>query len=158
MRRCYHPNATSYPQYGARGVVVAERWHSFVNFLSDLGPRPSPKHSIDRYPNYKGNYEPGNVRWATPLEQAMNKSDTLWLSLGGIRLTVKEWAVITGLCYATLRSRAYKQWTPEEILFTPVGSRRGCGYEKEKSAEEMSEYLKSWPKMHGHPAGVKPKY
>jgi hypothetical protein len=72
--RCGNPNAPKYNLYGGRGIVVCERWaQSFETFLAYMGKRPSPKHSIDRYPNGDGNYEPGNVRWATPSEQNSNR-------------------------------------------------------------------------------------
>lgn len=72
MQRCYNPNAVSFQSYGANNVRVDARWHAFENFLEDMGQPPSPIHSLDRYPNQKGNYGPGNCRWATPKEQARN--------------------------------------------------------------------------------------
>jgi len=61
-----------HPDYGA--ISVCERWlESFENFYADMGPIPSPKHSIDRYPNNFGNYEPTNCRWATRSEQMKNR-------------------------------------------------------------------------------------
>lgn len=73
-RRCDDPGATGYKNYGGRGIKVCERWaSSFENFLFDVGERPSPLHSLDRYPNNDGNYEPGNFRWATRKEQAQNR-------------------------------------------------------------------------------------
>lgn len=75
IQRCTNPKCTSYKNYGARGIAVCARWRrSFVDFLSDMGPRP-PGTSLDRSPNQDGNYEPGNVRWATRTEQARNRSD-----------------------------------------------------------------------------------
>src|SRR3954470_16361069 len=73
-QRCYNPNAKKYEIYGAIGVTMCDRWRtSFANFLADMGPRP-PGHSLDRYPDPYGNYEPGNCRWATIKEQRANRS------------------------------------------------------------------------------------
>lgn len=72
--RCYNPRTTNYKYWGGSGVTVCDRWRtSFPNFLADVGRRPSKSHSVDRYPNNEGNYEPGNVRWATPDQQCMNR-------------------------------------------------------------------------------------
>ena len=75
--RCYNPNTECYPEWGGRGIRVCDRWlgsDGFQNFLADVGHKPTNKHSIDRWPNNAtGNYEPGNVRWATWKEQANNR-------------------------------------------------------------------------------------
>jgi hypothetical protein len=72
MRRCYDEKFFRYPQYGARGIYVAKRWHTFKNFLDDVGERPHNK-TLDRYPNRNGNYIPSNVRWATAKQQRANQ-------------------------------------------------------------------------------------
>lgn len=73
IERCTRPGHNSYRNYGGRGITVCERWRNDIRaFLADMGPRPSSAHSIDRYPNRDGNYEPGNCRWATQTEQVHN--------------------------------------------------------------------------------------
>jgi hypothetical protein len=70
--RCLNPNNAKYPIYGGRGISICKRWDSYENFLTDMGERPSAKHSLDRI-NTDGNYEPSNCRWATSKEQARNR-------------------------------------------------------------------------------------
>lgn len=89
--RCYNPKSIGYKNYGGRGITVCARWlASFADFLSDVGPRPSPKYTIDRMDN-NGNYEPGNVRWATRLEQANNRRTNIRITIGSETRTLREW-------------------------------------------------------------------
>ena len=69
-RRCNNQNDRSYKYYGGRGIEV--RFRSFDEFLAEIGPRPSPEHTLDRIDN-DGHYETGNVRWATRKEQRINQ-------------------------------------------------------------------------------------
>lgn len=72
-KRCYNPKTKAYPYYGGRGITVCDRWRSnFSCFLADVGRKPTPAHTLDRI-NNDGNYEPGNVRWATRQVQRMNQ-------------------------------------------------------------------------------------
>lgn len=73
IRRCTKPDASHFYLYGGRGIKVCEQWlNNFWKFLEDVGPKPSSNHSLDRI-NTNGNYEPGNVRWATHVEQSNNR-------------------------------------------------------------------------------------
>lgn len=82
--RCHNPKSVGYSDYGAKGVKVCRRWRgSFLAFLNDVGPAPTPKHSLDRI-HPERNYEPGNVRWATADEQAANKRPPKTVYEGGV--------------------------------------------------------------------------
>lgn len=90
LERCRNPRAKHYELYGGRGITVCERWaKSFEAFLSDIGQRPSHKHSLDRIdPN--GNYEPENCRWATTTEQARNTRRTRLITVNGQATTIPD--------------------------------------------------------------------
>jgi len=110
--------------YGGRGITVCDAWKSFRQFLNDMGPRPSPLHSIDRIDG-NGNYEPKNCRWATAKEQARNMRNNVYLTVNGVSRLIQDWAAISGVKRATIvmRKRA-GGWTDEEAIYTPPHRRR----------------------------------
>ena len=115
--RCRNPNNKDFKYYGAQGVTVADRWNDFPLFLADMGKRPTPTHSIDRYPNPFGNYEPGNCRWATPGEQSGNRRTNRYITFNGKTQTIAAWARDLGITKERLWHRLTTLgWTIERAL------------------------------------------
>jgi len=104
IRRCTNPDNKNFSRYGGRGIRVCERWLSFVNFLSNMGRRPSPLHTIERIDN-DGDYEPCNARWATRTEQQQNTCQARLIEHDGQRLSLSAWARQLGMVPSTLRQR-----------------------------------------------------
>lgn len=118
--RCYNTRSQDYRLYGAKGIRVCQRWiDSFPDFLEDMGVRPSSGHSIDRI-NSRGDYEPGNCRWATALVQARNTSRNVRYEYQGREQTVKEWCDELDLPYHSTKSRLTNGWDVEVAFTTPV--------------------------------------
>ena len=120
--RCTNPLACGYPKYGGRGIRVCERWAtSFSAFLADMGPKPTSVKgrrvwSIDRIDN-SGDYEPGNCRWATAVEQNNNRgSFNKTLTVYGVTMGVSAWAKAVGLKAPALFSRIKHGWSPERAV------------------------------------------
>lgn len=120
MRRCGHE-----PSYVARGTSVCARWRESVHsFIADMGPRPSPDHSIDRIDN-EGHYEPGNCRWATRAEQARNTSQTRLITFAGETMCATDWGHRIGVPGVVIRGRLRLGWPLERVFSQPVIPRRG---------------------------------
>ncbi len=94
--RCRNPRATSFENYGGRGIKCCAAWDSFTQFLSDMGVRPTPNHTLERN-DVNGNYEPSNCRWATRAEQAANKRNTILVKTDGAVSRIPELASAAGL-------------------------------------------------------------
>jgi hypothetical protein len=125
--RCNNPNNGSYSRYGGRGIKVCERWErSFEDFYADMGPRPSSAHSIDRIDNDKG-YEPGNIRWATQIEQCNNRRSSRVITWNGETRTLAEWGRVTGLGCGVIQGRLTAGWSVERSLSQPKKVLRGAG-------------------------------
>lgn len=122
-RRCLSPRDAGYRQYGARGITVCGRWlKSFKAFLEDMGPRPSPLHTLDRIDN-DGNYEPANCRWALPGIQQSNKRDCRLVTFDGLTLSTAEWARRLRMRSKTIRHRLDSGWPIERALDPNARSR-----------------------------------
>lgn len=119
LNRCRNKNEPAYVDYGARGITVCQRWADYLNFLEDMGPRPSSKHSIERKDNNKG-YEPGNCKWATAQEQANNRRSSRTITWKGKTQTLAQWERETGVDQDTLGMRLLRGWTVEDTMTKPL--------------------------------------
>ena len=100
--RCLNSKNKGFPGYGGRGITVCDRWkNSFENFIADMGPRPSPHHSIDRI-NNNGNYEPDNCRWADVFTQVNNRSVTIKELVDGVEMTSREFCTKYGISRSSI--------------------------------------------------------
>jgi hypothetical protein len=118
--RCFNRHDDNYTNYGARGVTVCERWLKFMNFYEDMGDPPTAKHTLDRYPNCNGNYEPSNCRWATPEQQANNRRSNLVVEYQGRTMTASQWDRECGFPRSTMCLRLRNGWSVEEAINTPM--------------------------------------
>lgn len=126
--RCYYKANNRYPDYGGRGIMVCDRWlepngQGFLNFLADMGPRPSPEHSVERK-EVNGNYCPENCRWATLEEQAVNKNSNVNLTFCGKTQCIAEWSREVGIKANTISCRIKRGWSVEKTLATPTKAKK----------------------------------
>ncbi|MDM7957761.1 hypothetical protein [Blastomonas sp.] len=135
LHRCHNPAHYSFPDYGGRGISVCDEWRraetGFETFLDDMGPRPSPDHSIERLDNDAG-YEPNNCIWADRKVQSNNRRKQrdyqMEFGLGfgprkspiieyqGRIQTMHKWAMEIGLKGSTLRQRLRRGMTVEQAF------------------------------------------
>jgi hypothetical protein len=121
--RCLNPNYKQFNDYGGRGITLCAAWiddfaafHDYVSSLPHFGEKG---YSLDRIDN-DGNYEPGNLRWATQSEQTRNTRRNRLLTIGDKTLTLVEWAEISGLPYHSILSRLNRGWTPHDAVSKPI--------------------------------------
>jgi hypothetical protein len=120
-QRCYDKSSPSYPNYGGRGIRVSKRWyHSFEEFLKDMGERPEGM-TLDRIDNDKG-YSKKNCRWASLTEQHNNRRDSIFVTREGETRTLTEWARELEFSPVTLFGR-YSRGLRGDALFAPVTPR-----------------------------------
>lgn len=124
VQRCTNPSHAHYPRYGGRGITVHPDWAydaaKFIRYVEDtLGAKPSPSHTIDRVENDTG-YAPGNLRWATQLEQQNNRSSNRKLSYRGEVKTMSDWCRDLGIDYGLTCNRIHNGWDTAKAFETPV--------------------------------------
>lgn len=116
--RCFNPKNKSYHDYGGRGITVCQEWRDdFGTFYEYIGPKPSSAHSLDRFPDMNGNYEPGNVRWATHTEQAHNTRRNRRARDGTLICEIRNECGVSNSTYAR---RIREGWAPERAATTPA--------------------------------------
>ena len=118
-RRCHNPEHRNYPDYGGRGIAVCAEWRddfkAFYDHVTALPGYGKPGMSLDRIDN-DGNYEPGNVRWATEKQQKRNTRYTVMLEFDGKIQCMADWADELGMKRVTLEQRIRSGWSVERAL------------------------------------------
>ncbi len=122
-KRCFNNKTKFFHNYGGRGISICKRWlASFPNFFKDMGPRPSPQHSIDRINNNKG-YSPSNCRWVTRKEQNSNTRRTVKITINGTTKCIVHWCDFYNTSTVTYYRRIKEGMSPKQALETPRRSR-----------------------------------
>ena len=139
--RCTNPNIPQYKDWGGRGITFKREWADFLTFrrevVREIGLPPSPKHVLDRI-NNDGNYEPGNVRWATQKENNNNTRQNVKIEWQGETLTRAEWADRLNIPYDTFMQRVFR-W-PLERAMTTAYRPNGMGAAKRRSRTQPDDY------------------
>jgi hypothetical protein len=119
IRRCEKPTNSAYKNYGGRGITICKEWRSsFPRFLADMGPRPTPQHSIERK-NNNGNYEPSNCVWLLKSEQNKNRRCNRYFTINGETACLAEWAKRSNINSDTVASRLKRGMSIEDALALP---------------------------------------
>jgi hypothetical protein len=131
IQRCEDTGSPAYASYGGRDITICKRWReSFDAFLADVGPRP-PGLTLDRHPDKNGNYEPGNVRWATVTEQQNNTRSNRLLEWQGETLNVTQWAQRLSVGRSLIFGRLRAGW--------PIAQALGFESRKRHPEKEVSQ-------------------
>jgi hypothetical protein len=112
---CMRNRCRTNPLYSGRGVKVCNRWNDFDNFLKDMGPRPTPYHSIERRDN-NGDYCPENCSWETSKTQSRNKRNNITITHNGKTMIARDWDAELGFRPGTVTGRLYLGWTKQRAV------------------------------------------
>jgi len=125
VARCINPMHSRWKHYGARGIVVCDRWRygdgnmsGFLCFIADMPPHPGKRFSLDRIDN-DGPYSPDNCRWATPKQQRRNTRFIRLLTYNGETLCLQDWCERLRVNRGTVHSRLRLGWSIEDALTRP---------------------------------------
>lgn len=153
--RCLNKNNFKYKSYGGRGITICDEWRddfkAFYDYMTALPNYGEPEfESIDRIDN-NGNYEPGNVRWATRFMQANNTRRCIYITYNGETHTCEEWTRILGYGKNTINARKAKGWTDEECLFGKKGKEMKVRY---ITFNGETKTTREWEKIYGWSRGT----
>lgn len=156
--RCSNPNSKHYHRYGGRGITLCDAWAAdYATFVYDIGKRPRGM-TLERIDN-NGNYDPTNVKWATRVEQANNRTTNVLVTHEGLTMSLADWARRKGWKYGLLGSRWKKGLRGEELLAPPIYA-RGKLLEFRGELRSLPEWAKvlgidyqtlRWRFKHGYP-------
>ena len=117
----------AYKNYGGRGISVCNRWTEkdtgYINFLKDMGRRPSKLHTLDRLCN-DGNYESVNCAWRTRSEQSANKRNNVTITFNGVTNIIAEWSRILGGSSSLVCARIKAGWSESDAVSVTLGGKR----------------------------------
>jgi hypothetical protein len=121
-RRCYEPTNKCYSDYGGRGITVCDEWQEFIPFYDwAMANGYKEELTLDRIDNEKG-YSPDNCRWADIITQANNRRNVHLVTYRGETRSLKQWCIILGLNYSSIKRRYYNGWNVTEMFETPFSS------------------------------------
>lgn len=122
LRRCTDAKSRMFPRYGGRGITVCDAWlgeNGLRAFISDMGNKPTKKHTLERVDNESG-YSPGNCVWATKLEQAQNRCTTRLITIDGVTKSQSGWDQSKGSSLNIVGDRIRRGWSADDAVKTPV--------------------------------------
>jgi len=129
--RCNEPSNPAYKDYGARGITVCARWlESPLNFVADMGLKPTPSHELDRRNNSQG-YSPENCRWVTRSVNDRNRRSNRMIDYLGDTHALAHWCERFGIARDTAKKRLDAGWTVEETFTIPTRAKAANGQAKQ---------------------------
>jgi hypothetical protein len=117
-QRCNNPKNDAFHNYGGRGIKCL--FPSVAAFIAEVGPRPTPNHSVERI-NVNGHYEPGNIEWILQSKQALNTRQTNYITIDGVRKKRWQWAKEYGIAAKCIAARiSVAKWCSKCAVTIPV--------------------------------------